>query len=133
MPDGQTTWKARVGKGLFRIARSCFGNAAVRFSFAHMSAFIPVDRLFETELVMAFRHPKPTHEIHIVIVPKTPVKSLMHLDQNPQKLLFDIYIAAQSVVRELDLEKAGYSLVVNGGPRQDVEQVHFRLLAGREL
>lgn len=75
-----------------------------------MSDFIPVDRLFETELVMAFRHPKPTHEVHVVIVPKVPVKTLMYLDRSHQDLLSDVFIAVQTVVQRLRPRESGIQL-----------------------
>ena len=38
--------------------------------FAHMSFALPVNRLIETETLIAFRHPTPAWAVHILIVPK---------------------------------------------------------------
>lgn len=118
---------------LFRLARTRPGNSIIRWSFAHATRLMPVDRIHETDLVIAFRHPQPTHETHVVVVPKRPVATLMRLKPEDADVLRDVFLAIQQVVSTLGLEKEGYSVVVNGGPRQDVEQIHFHVLAGPEL
>ena len=92
-----------------------------------MSDFMPVNRILETEMVLTFYHPVPTHELHILIVPKRKVSSL--LDMKNEQLLYEIVKAAQHLVEELQLEKSGYSLTVNGGQYQDVGQLHFHLVS----
>jgi histidine triad (HIT) family protein len=92
-----------------------------------MSDFMPVNKLLETENVLAFYHPAPAHDLHILIVPKRKVKSLMELKD--EQLLAEIVQAAQQLVEELQLEKGGYSLLVNGGHYQDVNQLHFHLIS----
>ena len=92
-----------------------------------MTDFMPVNKILETEEVLAFYHPVPTHDLHILIVPKSKVSSLMEMKD--EKLLSEIVMAAQSLVKELQLEKRGYSLLVNGGQYQDVGQLHFHLIS----
>jgi histidine triad (HIT) family protein len=94
---------------------------------------MPMDKLHETDLVIAFRHPSPTHQIHVVLVQKRPVKTLMHLGPEDADVLADVFLTIQKIVTDLGLEREGYSVVVNGGPRQDVEQIHFHVLSGDEL
>lgn len=122
-----------IQKALFRIARTPFGNSIIRWSFAHATRLMPVDRIHETDLVIAFRHPQPTHEVLVVVAPKRSIKTLMHLSDTDADVLREVFMAIQEVVRQLGLEAGGYSVVVNGGPRQDVEQIHFHILAGKEL
>ncbi|MEO7804097.1 MAG: HIT domain-containing protein [Actinomycetota bacterium] len=94
---------------------------------------MPVDKLHETGLVVAFRHPKPTHETHILIVPKRAIASFEELESTDLPVVADVIACAQRIVQDLGLNPLGYSLVVNGGPRQDVAQIHFHLLAGEPL
>lgn len=119
-----------ITKVLFKLARTRVGNSMVRWSFAHATKLMPVDKLHETDLVIAFRHPKPSHETHIVIVPKRSIKTLMHLSGNDADVLRDVFLTAQNVIQDLGLASQGYSVVVNGGPRQDVDQIHFHILSG---
>ncbi len=44
--------------------------------------------------------------------------------------LHDALAVAQRLVRELQLEGAGYRLLLNGGRYQDVKQLHIHLVSG---
>jgi diadenosine tetraphosphate (Ap4A) HIT family hydrolase len=60
-------------------------------------------------------------------VPKGKVRSLLEMKDG--QMLYEIVKAAQHLVEELQLEKRGYSLTVNGGQYQDVRQLHFHLVS----
>lgn len=122
-----------LSRSLFKIARSRLGNSIIRWSFAHAARFMPVDKLHETDLVIAFLHPQPTHETHVVVVPKRAIKTLMHLSAGDADVLGDVFLTIQKVVADLGIEPDGYSVVINGGPRQDVDQIHFHVLSGKAL
>jgi histidine triad (HIT) family protein len=95
--------------------------------FAHMSFAIPVKRLRETETLMAFHHPRPSHPFHVLLVPKRSVASLKEFDSNDSAFLNDLYSTVQSLVEEFHL--SAYRLIVNGGEYQDFPQLHFHLIA----
>jgi histidine triad (HIT) family protein len=95
--------------------------------FAHMSFAIPVQRLRETDTLMAFHHPKPSYTFHVLLVPKKSVSSLKELDASDMKFLSDLYSAVQSLIDEFQL--AAYRLIVNGGDYQDFPQLHFHLVS----
>jgi len=95
--------------------------------FTHMSFAIPVERLLETETLLAFWHPKPAYAFHILIVPKKAIASLAELDSTDTKFLVELYQAVQSLVKEFHL--SGYRLIVNGGAYQDFPQLHFHLVS----
>ncbi len=98
--------------------------------FEYMSFAIPVQRLRETETLMAFRHPKPSYAFHILIVPKKSVESLIQLDSTDSAFLTDLYSTVQSLVEEFHL--SAYRLIVNGGEYQDFPQLHFHLVSNVE-
>ena len=98
----------------------------VGWIFAHMSFAIPVKRLRETETLLAFHHPKPTHPFHVLLVPKRAVVSLKDLDPTDTAFLTDLYSTVQSLVEEFHL--SAYRLIVNGGEYQDFPQLHFHLI-----
>ena len=95
--------------------------------FAHMSFAIPVKRLRETDTLMAFYHPKPSYEFHVLLVPKKAVASLKDFDSNDSAFLADLYSTVQSLVDEFQL--SAYRLIVNGGEYQDFPQLHFHLIS----
>ena len=118
---------------LLLLARSKFARYLIGWIFAHMSFLIPVDRLYDTDTLMAFHHPKPSYAVHILLVPKQAVASLTTFDPTKNPFLAEIFSVAQKLILELDLAKIGYRLLVNGGEYQDVPQLHFHLIAGDEI
>ncbi len=95
--------------------------------FEHMSFAIPVQRLRETDTLLAFYHPKPAYKFHVLIVPKKAVTTLADLDPRDIAFLTDLYATAQSLVTEYQL--SAYRLIVNGGGYQDFPQLHFHLIS----
>lgn len=92
-----------------------------------MSFAIPVQRLRETETLMAFHHPKPSYPFHVLLVPKKSILSLKDLDATDTALLSDLYSTVQTLVDEFQLP--AYRLIVNGGEYQDFPQLHFHLVS----
>ena len=92
-----------------------------------MSFAIPVQRLRETDTLMAFHHPQPSYTFHVLLVPKKSVSSLKELDASDTKFLSDLYSTVQSLIDEFEL--AAYRLIVNGGEYQDFPQLHFHLVS----
>ena len=89
---------------------------------------IPVQRLRETETLIAFHHPRPNYPVHILLVPKRSLDSLMALQTSDADFLTDLFQTVQSLVREFNLETRGYRLINNGGAYQDVPHLHFHLI-----
>ena len=94
-----------------------------------MSFALPVERLRETETLLAFHHPRPSHAVHILVVPKEPFGSLMEMPPEAGGFLTDLLETVQLLVVELGLEDRGYRLIVNGGAYQEVPLLHVHLVA----
>jgi histidine triad (HIT) family protein len=95
-----------------------------------MSFAIPIERLRETETLLAFYHPKPAYTFHVLLVPKNSIASLKELDARNSVFLADLYSTVQSIVDEFHL--SAYRLIVNGGEYQDFPQLHFHLISDFE-
>jgi len=95
-----------------------------------MSFAIPVQRLRETNTLMAFYHPKPSYKFHVLLVPKKSVVSLQALDPQDTVFLSELYSTVQSLVDEFQL--SAWRLIVNGGKYQDFPQLHFHLVSSVE-
>jgi histidine triad (HIT) family protein len=121
-----------VGRALFELAKRPLVGRAVGLGFAYGSALLPVRRVLATDRLIAFYHPKPAWQDHILIVPKRPIRTLLHLAAPENSRSFaEIMLAARRIVGDLGLRERGYVLCANGGPRQEVMQVHFHLFTGR--
>ena len=111
---------------ILRLARTSAGRKLVGLIFSHMSFVIPAKRLRETETLLAFFHPKPSYPLHVVLVPKDAVPSLMELDPT-STFLSDLFVTVQSLVNEFQLP--AYRLIVNGGEYQVFPHLHFHLIS----
>ena len=94
-----------------------------------MSSFIPVQRLRETETLIAFYHPQPSYPFHVLLVPKQNYARLLDVPPQATDFLHDLIDTVQSLVHEFQLDTGGYRLIANGGHYQDTPQLHFHLIS----
>jgi histidine triad (HIT) family protein len=121
--------KAALKSLLFKIVRSKIGTFVIYWGFEHMTFLMPINKLIENDLVVAFNHPQPVHKVHIIIMPKKKIGSLMSITSVDFPIVNQIIMISQKLVKQLNLEKTGYRLLVNGGAYQDVKQIHFHLIS----
>jgi histidine triad (HIT) family protein len=112
------------------LVRSPIVRLGIGWMFAHMSFALPVNRLKETKTLIAFHHPRPSYPMHILLVPKRAVADLSDLERVDGEFLTELFATVQDLVSELALDDVGYRLIVNGGPYQEVPQLHFHLVSG---
>ena len=83
---------------------------------------------------MAFIHPRPSYDPHILIVPTTPFAALVTpgMKVEDQSLrLWEMIELARAVIAVTP--GVGWQMIVNGGIRQDVGQVHGHLVHAQEI
>ena len=120
-------------KKLFSLAKSPLGNLIVGLAFGKFSKLLPVKRIIDDAKVIAFYHPKPFWEKHILVVPKKPIKKLTTITEEDLPYITEVYRVVEQIVVDLGWEKGAYSLITNGGSRQEVNQLHFHLCSGKEI
>lgn len=69
-----------------------------------------VKRVYEDEQVLAFHHPRPTSDIHVVVVPKEHVPSLLDSKALDGALLTSMVRAIQHTAIDLASTKSGFQL-----------------------
>ena len=102
------------------------GRFLAGWIIAHMSFVIPAKRLRETDSLLAFHHPKPSHPFHVILVPKKDLRSFADLEP-ADPFLADLVRTVQSLVAEYHL--TAYRLIVNAGEYQDFPHLHFHLVS----
>jgi histidine triad (HIT) family protein len=101
-------------------------HGLIAWIFTYMSFLIPARRLRESDTLLAFHHPKPSHPFHIILVPKKDIRSFADLEP-ADPFLADLVTNVQSLVAEYHL--TAYRLIVNGGEYQDFPHLHFHLIS----
>jgi len=90
-----------------------------------------VDKIFETDNVLAFRHTRPFWETHIVVIPKTHVGSLLSLNDNA--LLAEIIEVVKKVAATVVDECGSARVLTNLGEYQESKHLHFHINSGKQI
>ena len=95
---------------------------------------IPSTKVYEDELVLAFRDIAPQAPTHILVIPKTHIPSVAAITGENSALVAHIFEVIARVAESEGLAN-GYRVVSNCGPDagQTVHHLHFHILGGREL
>ncbi len=98
-----------------------------------VSGQIPSDRVYEDDQVIAIRDINPQAPVHVLILPKQHIASVMELTDS--RLLGRMMVAAAHVARQARIADRGFRLVTNTGPEggQAVPHLHLHLLGGRQM
>ena len=91
--------------------------------------------VYQDDAVFAFADINPRAPVHILIIPRKHVASVMDAAEGDLSLFGRIHAAAQKIAREKGLDATGFRLVVNNGAHagQAVDHLHYHLLGGRKL
>lgn len=111
---------------LFDIALSPLMGEVVGVGFQYASPLLPVERVLLTDKTIAFYHPRPHWSKHILLVPRKQITTIFDFLKD-KDYLESIYKTAHDLFLSKGFDTDSYALLVNGGLRQDVKQVHFHL------
>ncbi len=91
--------------------------------------------LYEDDQVIAFKDIEPQAPIHILIIPRKHIPTLLDMKKEDQELIGHIYHVASQLAKEFKIGEDGFRVVSNcnelGG--QSVYHIHFHLLGGRNM
>jgi len=96
---------------------------------------IPADILYQDEKVVAFRDINPLAPVHVLIIPRQHIPSLLDLPETGLSIIGDMVSAANQLAKREGIAESGYRLVINCGKQggQLVPHLHMHLLGGRQL
>ncbi len=96
---------------------------------------IPCSKVYEDEQVLAFDDIHPMAPVHVIVIPKTHIPTLMDVTVEKMKMADALITASQEVARLKGIHQKGFRLVFNcneeGG--QVVYHLHMHVLGGRQL
>jgi histidine triad (HIT) family protein len=93
----------------------------------------PADIEYEDDEVLAFRDVYPKAPVHLLIVPKRHIESVMTLADGDATLVGRLALVAKRLAEAKGFAERGYRLAINCGPEggQQVYHLHLHFLAGR--
>ena len=91
---------------------------------------IPTDMVQEGNDFIAFRDIKPSAPVHVLVVPKIHITSVVTLEETHKALVANSIYAAKDIATKLGLK--GYKLTFNVGREggQFVDHLHLHLMGG---
>ena len=96
---------------------------------------IPSTKVYEDEMVYAFRDINPQAPTHVLVVPKTHVADVADTDRLDDAALAACIRACRKVALQEGLTERGFRVVSNCGEDafQSVRHLHFHVLGGRKM
>jgi len=100
-----------------------------------ISGEIPVEAVYENDDVLAFNDLNPQAPVHVLVIPKKRLSRFSELSARPVDETGSFFKAVSAVASSLNLDEAGYRIVINNGSDggQEVEYLHAHILGGRKL
>ena len=93
------------------------------------------DLVYEDDRVVAFEDINPQAPVHLLIVPRKHISTLLELNGEDYDLIGCVFKTANKLAEEYEIAEDGFRVVANckeqGG--QTVNHIHFHLLGGRNL
>jgi len=92
-----------------------------------LSGKLDVTRVWEDERVLAFHHPNPQSEIHVVVVPKDHVASILDPAAADGALLSSMILAIQNVASATGLDQLGFYVRANAASEGVTPHMHWHI------
>ena len=92
-----------------------------------------IDKVLETDNVLAFHHTRPYWPVHIVVVPKRHISSLLTLETHDNLLLIELFDVIKQIAARTVEEYGGARILTNLGKYQDSKHLHFHINYGDPL
>lgn len=96
---------------------------------------IPSTKVYEDDLVFAFRDIDPQAPTHILIIPKQHISSVNEINGENCAVVGHIFKTAAEIAKKEGIAEDGYRIVTNIGENggQTVGHLHYHMLGGRSL
>ena len=95
---------------------------------------IPSTKVYEDEMILAFRDIAPQAPTHILVIPKNHIGSVADITSENKDVVAHIFTVIPQIAAKEGLVN-GYRVVSNCGPDagQTVHHLHFHILGGQPL
>ena len=98
-----------------------------------LSGRTAVEKVFETERVLAYHHTRPFYPVHIVVIPKRHVGSLLTLEADDDSLLLELLGVVRRVAAVVVSEHGACRVLTNLGEYQDSKHLHWHVAFGQPI
>ena len=95
---------------------------------------LPANIIFEDDQCIVIEDISPKAPIHLLVIPKKPIKMLSASSEEDQALLGHLMLTVKKVSEQLDI-KDNFNVVINNGEKagQTVFHLHLHILSGKNF
>ncbi len=95
---------------------------------------IPADIVYQDDKVLVFRDINPKADVHLLMIPKIHIESLVKLDESYNDLIAYMMLKLPEIAKDQGLS-GGFRTIINTGEDggQEVFHLHIHLLGGKNL
>lgn len=98
-----------------------------------LSGKTQVNKVLETENVLAYYHTRPFWPVHIVAIPKKHIPSLITLEDSDNDLLLELLGIIKKVATMVTEENGACRVITNLGDYQDSKHLHWHIVSGEPI
>ncbi len=93
------------------------------------------DIVYQNGSVVAFKDINPKAPVHILVVPRKHIATLLDVGEADKTLMGDVFSTIAQLAKDQGISRGGFRVVANCGPGagQSIYHMHFHLLGGRPL
>lgn len=93
---------------------------------------VPAEIVYEDDSVLAFKDIHPVAPVHLLIIPKKHIPTVLDIQEEDKDLVGHIHMVAARIARDSGFAGKGFRMIVNclKDAGQVVFHVHYHLLAG---
>ena len=94
---------------------------------------LKVEKVRETDLIIAFKHTKPFWEHHIVVIPKKHIESLAEPEAADADLILELIYVLHELAVEFKAKWGGCHVGTNVGTYQSTKHLHWYIHSGKRI
>lgn len=98
-----------------------------------LRGLVPLQKEYESDLVLAYHHTRPYWATHIVVVPKKHIASFTTLTAEDEPTIRELFSVIQKIARKVETELGSSRILTNLGVYQDSKHLHFHISSGESL
>lgn len=98
------------------------------------SGEIPSTKVYEDDLIFAFRDINPQAPVHTLVIPRAHLSSADDVDESNSAVIARIFEKIPQIAKDEGITN-GYRIISNCGSdaAQSVKHLHFHILGGRPM
>ena len=95
-----------------------------------LSGRTKVEIVYQTDNVLAYHHTRPYWPIHIVVIPKRHISSLLALQATDDPLLIELVSVIKRIASQVVKDNGACRVLTNLGEYQDSKHLHWHINSG---